>query len=163
MSSTTSNQTSTTIQCLPQGVCSWNYYLKGDVLNGETRLRSSSEQGSIVVDGVVFAVKKQGVFSGHWTLEHEGTEVASAQKQSVFWRTFDIDAPGGPLLLATDSAFTRCYTLRRGEESIATMRPNHPLTRRGKMEILTSDWDSPTVVFSFWLVALIWRRLTQNN
>nr|WP_143548167.1 hypothetical protein [Rhodopirellula sp. SM50] len=163
MSSTISNQTSTIIQCLPQGICSWNYSLMGDVLNGQTALRSSSEQGSIVVDGVVFAVKKQGVFSGHWTLEHEGTEVASAQKPSVFWQNFDIDAPGGPLLLAPDTPFTRCYTLRRGEESIATMRPNHPLTRRGKIEILTSECDAPTVVFSFWLVALIWRRLAQSG
>ncbi|MCS7471417.1 hypothetical protein NZK35_32625 [Stieleria sp. ICT_E10.1] len=157
------SQTSMTIQCLPQGICSWNYSLVGDVLNGQTALRSSSEQGSIVIDGVAFTVNKNGVFSGHWTLEHEGNEVASAQKQSAFWRTFDIDAPGGPLLLATDTPFTRCYTLRRGEESIATMRPDHPWTRRGKMEILVPDWDSPTVVFSFWLVALIWRRLAQSG
>ncbi|QDV46322.1 hypothetical protein Enr13x_62310 [Stieleria neptunia] len=163
MSSTISNQTSTMIQCLPQGICSWNYHLSGEAFNGETALRVSSEQGSIVVDGIAFTVKKQGVFSGQWTLEHGGNEVASAQKQSVFWRTFDIDAPGGPLLLATDTPFTRCYTLRRGEESIATMRPNHPLTRRGKINLLTSEWDAPTVVFSFWLVVLIWRRLAQSG
>ncbi|WP_182867305.1 hypothetical protein [Stieleria mannarensis] len=163
MSSTIQNQTSTTVQCLPQGICSWNYNLSGGTLAGKTELRATSEQGALVVDGTAFAVEKNGIFSGQWTLKYDGSEVAAAQKRSAFTRTFDIDAPGGPLLLVADSGFSRCFALRQGEETMATMRPDHPLTRRGKIEILTSDYDSPTVLFAFWLVALMWRRAAQNN
>lgn len=121
------------------------------------------EEGSVTVAGVHFAVKKHGMLSGHWTLRYEGEETISAKKCSAFTRTFELDAPGGPLLLRAESPLTRCFRLERGEETIATIRPDHPLTRRATIQVLSPDWDAPEIFFAFWLVVLMWRRAAQNN
>ena len=156
------NQT-TSIRCTPQGICSWNFNLEGDGHRGTVELGLIGEQGAISADGMNFDILKHGVLSGRWTLNHEGNEVASVQKVSAFKRTFEIEDPGGSLLLRADSAFGRSFRLERAEELVATYRADHLLTRRGKIEIVADQWDSPTVFFSFWLVALMWRRASQNN
>lgn len=153
----------TTIQCLPRGFCSWNFELSWAEHRGSLDLNVMGEQGSITVDGTQFEVCKHGVLSGHWTLRHGGEEVAEAQKSSAFTRTFQIDSPEGSLILQAESPLTRCFILRRSEETIATMRPDHPFTRRAKITISAQDWEFPTICFSFWLVVQMWRRAANSN
>ncbi|MEM6363928.1 MAG: hypothetical protein AAF745_05855 [Planctomycetota bacterium] len=151
------------IRCLPRGICSWHFVLHGENLQAILQLGALSEQGLITMDGTNFEVQKHGIFSGRWTLNHEGQEVASAQKSTAFTRTFAIQDPSGELVLRAESSFGRSFRLERSNDVIATMRPDHPLTRRATIEILTEQWDLPTVSFSFWLVVLMWRRAAQSN
>ena len=152
------------IRCIPRGVCSWDFVLDGEGHQGSLEMSIFSEQGAIVVDGMRFAIHKQGMISGRWTLEHEDSEVASAQKSTAFTRSFEIQDPSGDLLLCAESAFGRSFRLEREDNNVmATIRPDHAFTRRATIEILTEPWDLPTVYFSFWLVALMWRRAAQSS
>jgi hypothetical protein len=151
------------IRCIPRGICSWNFVLDGAGHQGILELGWMGEQGAITVDGIPFDIQKHGMFSGRWTLNHEGQEVASAQKSTAFTRTFEIQDPSGELVLRAESALGRSFRLERSDDVIATVRPDHAFTRRASIEILTKQWDLPTVYFSFWLVALMWRRAAQSN
>ena len=151
------------IRCIPRGICSWNFVLDGAGHQGILALGWMGEQGTITVDEIHFDIQKHGVFSGHWTLNHEGQEVASAQKSTAFTRTFEIQDPGGELVLRAKSPLGRSFRLERSNDVIATMFPDHAFTRRATIAILTKQWDLPTLYFSFWLVVLMWRRAAQSN
>jgi hypothetical protein len=151
------------IRCIPSGICSWNFLLDGAGHQGTLEFGWMGEQGAITVDDIAFEVQKHGVFSGRWTLDHEGKEIGSAQKSTAFTRTFEIQDPSGELVLRAESPLGRSFRLERSDNVIATMRPDHAFTRRASIEILTKQWDLPTVYFSFWLVVLMWRRAAQSN
>lgn len=151
------------IRCLPRSLCSWNFDLSGQSHRGSIDLEWVGEQGTITADETRFRVAKHGLMSGRWSLNHDDAEVVTAQKQSVFTRSFEIDAPDGELFLHAESALTRSFVLERAGATIATIRPDHPFTRRAKIEVLTPEWDSPTIFFSFWLVVLMWRRAAQSS
>ena len=75
------------IQCKPRSVCLWDFFLEGEGHQAILEFNWSGEQGRIIVDGTQLEVRKHGVFSGHWTLEHEATTLVSAQKATAFTRT----------------------------------------------------------------------------
>lgn len=151
------------IRCIPRGICSWDFLLDGEGHQASLELSLLSEQGAVTVDGIRFDIQKHGVFSGHWTLRHEGMEVASAQKSNAFTRTFGIQDPSGHLVLGAESALGRSFRLQRSGEVIATISPDHVFTRRATINILAEPWDYPTIAFSFWLVVLTWRRAARSS
>ena len=124
------------IRCKPNGICSWNFLLDGEGHRSTLEFNLLGEQGAIEVDGERFDVRKHGTFSGHWTLDHAGSEMASAQKSTAFTRTFDVQDRSGSLLLRAESAFGRSFRVERFGKVIATIFPDHPFTRRAKIEII---------------------------
>ena len=151
------------IECRPQGFLSRVFSLDGDDYSATLKTDWLTEQGEIMVDGEQCIVRKHGPLSGHWSLEIEGQEYASAQKASLFTRTFEISSPMGELRLVADSIFTRCFRIECDGEVIATIRPNHIFTRHSKIELTTVDFDSLTISFAFWLVLISWRRSQSGN
>ncbi len=151
------------IRCKPNGICSWDFLLDGEGHRSKLQFNCLSEQGAIVADRKRFDVQKHGVFSGHWTLDQAGTELASAQKSTAFTRTFDVQDSSGLLVLSAESAFGRSFRVERSGNVIATMFPDHPFTRRANIDILIDKWDFVTISFLFWLVVLTWRRAAQSN
>jgi hypothetical protein len=150
--------TQSLILCNPQGICSWNYSLVGDGHHATLEFNWASEQGHITADDVPFEVRKHGLFSGYWTLDCKGKTVASAQKSSAFRRTFAIESPIGSLVLRAESPFARSFRVERSGELLATVSPVHAFTRRASIATLGKMFSFATVSFSFWLVALTWRR-----
>jgi len=151
------------IRCRPDGICSWNFLLDGEGHRSVLEFNWLGEQGVLTVDGKRFDVRKHGTFSGHWTLDHAGSEMVSAQKSTTFTRTFEVQGPHGALVLRAESAFGRSFRVERSGNVIATIFPDHPLTRRAKIEIFTGKLDFATVSFLFWLVVLTWRRAAQSD
>ena len=151
------------IRCRPQGICSWSFYLEGEGNRASLEFSWMSEQGTIIADGAHFEVRKHGVLSGHWTLDHAGQEIASAQKSSAFTRTFEIESPMGSLVLRAESSFTRRFRVERSGDLVATISPDHAFTRRARIGILARDCDFPTICFLFWLTALTWRRAASKS
>lgn len=148
------------IECLPCGICSWNYDLSGDGHRAETILRLLGEQGELGVDGESFSVVKEGVWSGCWRLESASGVLFTAQKSSAFMRTFEISGRAGGAVLSADSAFKRAMRLE-GDQANVTIRPVHAFTRRA---VITGEaQDFRLVAFAFWLTALLWRRAASNN
>ena len=69
------------LTCRPQSLCSWNYRILGAAADDATvTFRWLNEGGEIFYDGQEYVIQKQGLMSGHWTLEHDGDVYADAQK-----------------------------------------------------------------------------------
>jgi hypothetical protein len=151
------------IRCKPKGLCSWDFFLDGEGHRASVEFNWVGEQGAIVADSTPFDVLKHGVFSGHWTLEHDGVAVASAQKSSAFTRTFEIQKGDDTLVLCAESALGRSFRVDHAGEAIATITPDHAFTRRATIETLTDKVDFLTLAFAFWLVVLTWRRQASNG
>ena len=99
------------IRCRPKGICSWDFILDGEGHHSTLEFNWLSEQGAIYADGIRFEVRKHGMLSGQWTMEHAGKEFASAQKSTAFTRTFEIQKPRGVFVLRAESAFGRSFRI----------------------------------------------------
>jgi hypothetical protein len=159
------------VTCLPVSMCSWNYRVLGlPAGEGRTEINLFSEQGWLSLGGTSYDVVKQGPFSGQWTLERDGEIFAQARKPSSMYRMMLVTLGGATLAVQPESPFTRVFevreilhTDRRDEERVVgTVRPVHPLTRRGEM---SCDASVPQLaqLFVFWLVAMSWRRTASKN
>ena len=149
--------------CLPASLCSWDYrVLGGDLGNALLRFNWMSEQGTITVNHVAYSVVKHGVMSGRWTLEQGGNVSAEATKPSALFRALEISGFGARLELKATSAFSRSFELTREGNVLGRIVPAHPLTRRATIEI-SEPVHEVLQLFSFWLVALMWKRASQNN
>jgi hypothetical protein len=78
-------------------------------------------------------------------LECGAERIATAHKVSALMRTFELQTPMGPLELRAVSAIGRSFRLERGGRTIATIAPDHPLTRRATIDTAVEDFDAPTV------------------
>jgi hypothetical protein len=151
------------IRCKPKGMCSWDFFVDDESHHASLEFNWLGEQGTITVDGRSFEVRKHGMLSGHWTLDYGPESIASAQKTSPFFRTFEIQNAHDSLVLRAESPFGRSFHIERCQEVIATIRPDHAFTRRSTIETLRQKWDFPTLCFAFWLVVLTWRRAASSS
>ena len=152
---------SKTVECLPVGICSWNYEITGTEENfARIEIAQFSEQGSMEVNGERFSINKPSIFHGGWTLSHGDQVIFSAEKFDFFTRTIKINTGEELVQLRGTSPFTREMTLQ-GNGVSCLMAPQHPFTRRGT---ISGNWnDFRLVVFGFWLVAISWKRAAQSN
>ncbi len=155
--------TSPVIRCLPMGVCSWNYRIDGLGRKVEIRFDWLSETGAILIKGNELRIKKHGMRSGKWTLEMDGNLLAAAKKRDVFTRTVDIADESGSYVLQAVSALGRTFNLTLDEQIYAVLKPDHAMTRRASIEVRSSDVEFTTLVFAFWLVALMWKRAANSG
>ena len=96
-----------TINCIPDSIISWNYFLQGPGHEAIWQKKLTSEQGSILIDGVFYTIKKHGVTSGKWTIERNGEVVYTGIKPSAFRRSFQIEGMGKTYDLGPLSVFSR--------------------------------------------------------
>ncbi|MFT7620295.1 MAG: hypothetical protein ACI97A_003952 [Planctomycetota bacterium] len=146
------------INCKPRGLCSWNYRLESNGESAVTSIESMAEEGTIESNGRMFRIKKHGVMSGHWTLEHDGVVLSQAFKKDVMTRTFDVQAADYDLQVKAQAAFGRDMVIAEGEKVIAKVKPVHSFTRRATIDVYHEGYDFVVLAFSFWLITLIWRR-----
>jgi hypothetical protein len=151
------------IRFTPRTIFSWDFRLESEDHDASIEVNWLSEQGLILADGASFQVEKHGVFSGQWTMKSEGTEFAVAQKMTTLRRTFEISSPMGDLSLIPESLFSRRFRVECAGKIIARIRPEHLFTRRSRIEFLASDFDFPTICFTFWLVLITWRRSNESS
>ncbi len=146
------------IQCVPKGVCSWNYVLQGAAEIAKVDFHLVKEQGKIAIGPRVFDVKKHGVGSGHWTLEEAGEVIVSAHKKSPLRRVFKMHSTMGNLKLEAELPMKRAFLLKHHDKELLRIAPMHALTKRATIDLKTSEYELPVVSFAFWLVVLTWRR-----
>ena len=151
------------IRCMPMGICSWNFVLEGEGHHASLDFTWLGEQGAITADGTSFDVCKHGITSGHWTLDHAGNHIVTAQKSSAFFRTFEIQDLHQTLVLRAESPFGRRFRVAGAKDVVATIVPDHVFTRRATIETFAQNLDFTTISFSFWLAALTWRRAARSN
>lgn len=144
----------------PHGLFSWNYTLSGKGQSAELVARWIREKGRIRLNGETLEVRKNGWWSGSWTLRRNGAIVAEAKKSSLFTRSFRIKTGKGRYSLTASSFFTRTMRLKG---------PGHDLviSRAGifsRKADLKGQWDDFSLVaFAMWLTVLTWKRRSRNN
>jgi hypothetical protein len=151
------------LTCIPQSLCTWNFQILGTSAgSAELTFNFFTEQGSLSLGHMEFAVRKHGPLSGRWTLERDGQTAADAHKPSALFRRFELSSAGVHLTVKAQSAFTRGYDIFSGGRLLGTIRPAHPFTRRAFIEC-TSEIPELAQLFSFWLAVVTWRRAANNS
>jgi hypothetical protein len=151
------------IECFPKSLCSWDFTATGPPSGtAEIKYDWLTEQGRILNSNMIYEVRKHGVFSGHWTMEHAGSVVTEAHKTSALFRTFDISSHSEQLTLHAGSAFTRAFEIVSGNQVLGHIMPIHPFTRRARIDCVETMPES-IQLFCFWLAALTWRRSANNS
>jgi hypothetical protein len=153
-------KTDSMIACAPKSICSWEFFLSGPEHSAETHVNLLGEQGALTIDGVRYSISKDGIFSGKWNLESDAGVIYSAQKSSVFSRTFEISGAESQVVLSARSAFMRAMQLS-GSGYDCTISPDHAFTRRST---ISGSWsDFRMAAFAFWLTILLWRRQANKS
>lgn len=138
---------------------SWSYYLEGGGHEAIWKKRWTSEQGSLLIDDEPFDVRKQGLGSGTWLLVQGDDIHSTARKTSAFRRRFLMTSPMGRLMLEPVSAFGRTFYLGTTDgDLVAMISPKNIFSRKAEIEVKDAQADFPTIVFSFWLTVILWRR-----
>lgn len=147
------------IECVPLGICSWDYRFEGDGITGCIRRGVWWESGSFEVNGVTYEVEKSGFCSGTWSAAINDRRVGGARKRNPFTRTFDIQWEGEEYALKAEG-LGRAMTLI-GSDGALSIRPVHPFTRRAFIEGRAGD---PGLIgFALWCAILIWKRQANSS
>ncbi|MEI2431149.1 hypothetical protein RDV84_13055 [Lysobacter yananisis] len=151
------------LECTPHSVFSWNYSVSGLQLGtAELTFEPLSDRGAIAIDEVRFDIRKQGWLDASWTLERDGNTVATAKRRGMLGRSFDLTHTGTVLLLKPQTLLVRDYHLLLGDTVVGTIEPEHPLTRKARVKCDATVAET-VQLFSFWLVAMIWRSTTDAS
>jgi hypothetical protein len=149
--------------CLPKSLCTWDYrVLNGASGHAELTFDFFTEQGSVVIGGADYEVRKHGRLSGHWSFERNGITHADARKPNAFVRRFEISAAHCAITLEAASPFTRRFVMIADGAEVGSIRPAHAFTRRA---FIDCDSSVPELIqlFAFWLAVLTWRRSARNR
>jgi hypothetical protein len=142
----------------PQGWFSWDFTL---TKNGESvadiDLSSWREKGALTVAGSTYRVYREGLCSGAFVLQANGTVVARAHKPSAWTRRLVLDFGGAQYELRPRSAFTRSFQLLKDAKIVGTLSPASFLTRKIDVE-LPEDLPLQIRAFIVWLTILLWKR-----
>jgi len=149
------------LTCVPQGLCSGDYYVSGAGADAAVSFDWMTEQGAISFEGRSYQVKKHGWGSGRWTLEDAGAILAEGQKTGMFTRTIEIRAEELAMTLRSQ-VFSRQFSLEQVGRTLGSIVPMHAFTRRATVNCGT---EVPVLVqlFAFWLVAQMWRRAAKSQ
>ena len=147
------------IACLPVGICSWDFDLKGEGFSATTSM-GWVEAGSIMVNRQTFEIRKKGLFSGEWDAHQGGRPIYQAKKTNPFFRDIGIRSEEHTCVLKPDSIFSRAMRVTGGGHSFV-IEASHAFTRRAT---ISGRYEDPVLVtFAFWLTILQWRRQANNN
>lgn len=148
------------LKATPHGLFSWNYTLTGKDNHAELFARWIRERGRIRLNGETLQIRKNGWWSGSWTLLRNGAVIAEAKKSNLFTRTFRIKTGKGKYSLAASSLFTRTMRLKGPGHNLVISRTGI-FSRKAS---LSGQWDDFTLVaFAMWLTVVTWKRRSRSN
>jgi len=115
------------------------------------------EKGVLIVRGSTYDVYREGLISGAFLLESDGSILARAEKPSAFRRSFELECGKKFYMLRAASAFRRKFVLIDGDREVGEIGPDRVFTRRATAD-LPEDIPLPVKVFIIWLVVIMWKR-----
>lgn len=149
-------------RAIPKNVFSWNFSIwQGDRRIGELDFAWLRERGRLQIADTVFQLNRQGLWSGDFTLEHDGAVLARANKPNPFRRYFDLEFEGRAFVLKAFAPITRSFGLYQGDTPIGTIQPDYWLLWKTTID-LPDEIPVPVQLFAFWLVVLMWRRQSKQ-
>ena len=115
------------------------------------------EKGALTIDDRTYRVRRQALMSGAFVLEHAGSELARAEKPSLFRREFVIHHAGREYTLRRESLFRRAFVLVTGSRQVGSLTPKSAFTREAAVD-LPHDLPLPVRMFIVSLTVILWRR-----
>lgn len=147
------------LEFAPTGLFKMRHYriTQAGVAMGEIDFRGMRQRAGITIGGATCTAAREGIMSGAYYLEANGTRVASAVNASAFKGGFIVQAGDRTITLTRASAFGRAYALTENGARIGTIAPQGFFSRKSKAE-LPDDLAPELQAFLIWLVILIWQR-----
>jgi len=109
------------------------------------------------VGGSSYNVYREGVMSGKFILEGNGTQLASAEKPSAFRRSFTVRRDDKIYTLQAESAFKRSFVLLEQDRPIGSIVPRGMFTRKATVDF-PDDLPLSVHIFLIWLTVILWKR-----
>lgn len=148
------------LTAVPTRWFSWDCSLQGPSGEevGQVLLSSWRERGSLVVDGVSYAVRRDGARSKFVLEGPDGSRVAGAVKASAWRRLFVVTHGERRYVLTAVSSFRRKLGLfGEGDEPLGQITPQSCFSRRARIE-LNDEVPQLLQAFVVWLSLLLWKR-----
>lgn len=144
---------------VPKGWFSWDFWLQEPAGKAvaEVRLSSWRERGSVVVDGVIYSIRREGLLGPFVMEAPDGSIVVSALKRSVLRREFVLDDGEPQYVLRAAGFLRRQYRVFRDGQRIGSIVPELWLRRRASVQF-TEDVPATLRAFLVWLSCLLWKR-----
>ncbi|MGD9128619.1 MAG: hypothetical protein PVH19_14680 [Planctomycetia bacterium] len=121
------------------------------------------EQGEFSIGEYTFQLQRDSMWDGLFSLRENDSVLVSAQKTSMFLRSFEVQIGNTFYTLKAENAFTRKFVLRDQEGRYwGEVRPKHPFTRRSEISF-SNEFPVAIRVFLFWLALILWRRAENND
>jgi hypothetical protein len=146
------------LELAPMSWFSWDFrVLQNGSLLANIDVSSWREKGVLAVGGSNYKVYREGLMSGRFILEGNGTEMAFAEKPSALRRSFTVQHDGRTYVLQAESAFKRTFVLLEQGEQIGSIVPAGMFTRKATVN-LPDVLPLPVQVFLIWLTVILWKR-----
>jgi hypothetical protein len=143
---------------VPKHWFSWDFWLQDPVGHAvaEVRLSSWRERGSVVVSGVTYTIRRDGLLGPFVMAGPDGSVVATAVKPSAFRSQFLVGEREPEYLLKAEGLLRRRYAVYRDDRLIGSIVRSVWL-RRADVE-LALDVPETLRAFLAWLCCLLWKR-----
>jgi hypothetical protein len=146
------------LQLEPKHWYSWDFtVLAGDAPLAQIDFSSWRERGELTIQGAKYAVRKEALLTGDFRLESAGGTVATATRESVFRRRYQIVVGAHTYTLQSRSLWGRKMVLLEGGREVGAIEPRGAFTRRATAS-LPEIVPLPVRVFIVWLTLLMWKR-----
>ncbi len=116
------------ISCMPAGLCSWNFRLRGSAPEEVAAImfKWTTEQGMLELPGRSLRVVKPSALKGEWRFEEaDGRLIVLARKTSPVQRRFELEYEGGTAILEAESVFRRAMRLTTDSGTGGRIAPLH--------------------------------------
>lgn len=151
------------LTAVPKSWASSSYHvLDGGVRVATIELSWHREAGSIEVEGRRYLVGRTGWWSGTFYLEDDGEHVLTAEKPSVFRRSFDVALGPARCRLEAPSVVSRRMELWEDGRCTGEIRPTSIFSRKAIID-LPEEMPLVARMFLTWLVLILWRRQRQSS
>ena len=153
----------TTLSIVPKRWYSWDF----NVLDGPRQVAlvdvsAWREKGVLTVDGVEHRVYREGMMSGDFILERNGSVLARAEKPSAFRDTLVVRHNGREYTLRKKSIWRRAFVVLSGEREVGALNPNS-VWKRDATVTLPQEWPLPVRLFVIWLAIIMWKRDAEST
>ena len=146
------------LKVIPKSWFSWDFIVTDGVSPiAEIDLSWWREKGVLTVRDSTYDVYREGLMSGAFRLESNGSILARAEKPSAFRRSFQVECGKKFYMLRAESAFGRKFVLIDGDREVGEISPDGVFTRRATAD-LPEGIPLPVKVFIIWLVVILWKR-----
>ena len=148
----------------PHSCFSWCFYILDENQNciADISQHWLREQGQFCIGPACFSVRRDGFLNGTFSLQLNGSVLATARKTGMFTPGFDIQIGNDFCHLAAEHLFTRRFMLTRQGQYLGEVRPLHLFTRQATISF-PEEIPVAIRIFLFWLVLILWRRASNNN